>query len=155
MAYLEKYGVDIGEWNLKSFKTPLDFHLNQRFSLKNVLIFSKYYTYFHQCRLRTDLSSLNKPFTKVSEAEKYRINARVFNNSNLVDMRSTFGFLVQNLGTKQAIDPTTKDDALWRIIDFFTKAGISDISSFGSTNFNTINDKDIAQYFQNRLADSK
>lgn len=51
MTYLEQYNLDISEWNLAKFKTPLDFNLNVKPNLSNVLIFTKYYTYFHQCRM--------------------------------------------------------------------------------------------------------
>jgi hypothetical protein len=42
-------------------------------------------------------------------------------------MRALFGNLVESLGSKQAIDPVTKDDALWRIVEFFNSKGIRDI----------------------------
>jgi hypothetical protein len=51
MTYLEQYKLDISEWNLAKFKTPLDFNLNVKPNLSNILIFTKYYTYFHQGRL--------------------------------------------------------------------------------------------------------
>ena len=70
-------------------------------------------------------------------------------------MRSLFGYLVETLGTRQAIDPQSKDDALWRIVDFFTKSGISEVASFGQDTYNTLADKDIAKYLANRVNDSK
>lgn len=70
-------------------------------------------------------------------------------------MRSLFGYLVQNLGTKQVIDPVTKEDALWRIVDFFTQRGINDIASFGETSFNSLSDNDVSQYLANRINDTK
>jgi hypothetical protein len=39
-------------------------------------------------------------------------------------MRALFGHLVDKLGTKQAIDPVTKEDALWRLVEFFNSKGI-------------------------------
>lgn len=155
MTYVEKFGVNIAEWNLSQFKTALDFYLNQRFNLNNVLIFSKYYTYFHQCRLSNELKQLDKPISQLSEAEKFAMNSRVFNQESLVDMRSLFGFLVKNLGTRQAIDPSSKDDALWKLVDFFTKQGIADIAQYSATGFNTLSDKDISAYLANRLTDTR
>lgn len=70
-------------------------------------------------------------------------------------MRSLFGYLVQSLGTKQAIDPVSKEDALWRIVEFFTKNGVSEIANFGETSYNTISEIDLAKYLQNRVSDSK
>jgi hypothetical protein len=52
MTYLEKYGVDVSEWSMGSFKGPLEYNLNTHFNLSSVLVFTKYYTYFHDCRLR-------------------------------------------------------------------------------------------------------
>jgi hypothetical protein len=59
-------------------------------------------------------------------------------------MRALFGHLVEKLGTKQAIDPVTKEDALWRIVEFFNSKGIREISQYGETAYNTISDDDVA-----------
>lgn len=155
LTYVEKYGVDISSWNLGSFKSALDFHLNQRPNINNVLIFTKYYTYYYGCRLAKESRSLGKPVSQLTEQEKYELNSRVFNHSSLVDMKSLFGHLVESLGTRQAIDPVTKDDALWRIVEFFTRPGVKDIAQFGQTSYNTLSDKDIAAYLSNRVNDSK
>jgi len=144
MSYLEKFRVDISEWNLSVFKRALDFHLNERFHLNSVLIVSKFYTYFHGCRLQKEVARLEGPLSQLSESEKHEVNARVFNQGALVDMRALFGFLVGHLGQRQALDPHTKDDALWNIVDFFTKAGVAEISAYGNTSYNTIAEKDIA-----------
>jgi len=71
LTYVEKYGVDISEWNLEAFKTPLDFHLNQSLNLTNVLIFTKYYTYLHQCRLRNEVYSIDKSISQLSDVDKF------------------------------------------------------------------------------------
>ena len=120
-----------------------------------MLIFTKYYTHYHTCRLDKELRQLSKPISKLSEAEKFALNSKVFNSQSLVDMRTLFGYLVQNLGTKQVIDPVTKEDALWRIVDFFTQKGIKSIASFGETSFNTLSDDDLSQYLANRINDTK
>jgi hypothetical protein len=52
LTYCEKFQVSIANWNLGAFKTPLEFNLNQLPNLNNVLIFTKWYTYYHQCRVR-------------------------------------------------------------------------------------------------------
>ena len=121
LTYLEQYKLDISEWNLAKFKTPLDFNLNVKPSLSNVLIFTKYYTYFHQRRMAKHTPKFE------NDTDKFTANAYVFNAPSLVDMRALFGHLVESLGSKQAIDPVTKDDALWRIVEFFNSKGIRDI----------------------------
>lgn len=77
MTYLEQYNLDISEWNLAKFKTPLDFNLNVKPNLSNVLIFTKYYTYFHQCRMAKQFKVTPK---FESEADRFTANAKVFNN---------------------------------------------------------------------------
>lgn len=39
----------------------------------------------------------------------------------MVDMKSLFGFLVNQIGKQNILDPITKEDPIKRIIDFFTK----------------------------------
>lgn len=76
LTYVEQYGLDISDWNLAKFKTPLDFNLNVKPNLNNVLIFTKYYTYYHQCRLAKKLK-INPKLE--SDADKFTINTKVFN----------------------------------------------------------------------------
>lgn len=97
ITYVQKYGLNIGKWDLGQFKSALEFYLNQNFSLTNVLIFTKYYTEYHSSRLR----ALNiEDVSKLSEGEKFSVNEKVFDQSNLVDMRALFGYLVLQLGTR-------------------------------------------------------
>jgi hypothetical protein len=42
-------------------------------------------------------------------------------------MRSLFGLLVEKVGQNDAVDPFTKQDVLWTMIDFFTKRGMADL----------------------------
>lgn len=42
-------------------------------------------------------------------------------HDNLVDMKSLFNYLVDYIGEEQMIDPLTKKDAMWQIVDTFTK----------------------------------
>jgi len=44
---------------------------------------------------------------------------------------------------------------LWRIVEFFTRSGISDIANYGQNNYNTLSDSDISSYLNNRFGDSK
>ena len=123
--------------------------------MDNVLIFTKYYTYFHQCRLRSAAKDLNNPISELSDKEKYKLYHEIFAYPDLVDMNTLFGYLINKLGSGTVIDPTTKEDALWRVIDFFTKNNICELSSYAENNFNTLNEADVAQYFKNHFEDSK
>jgi hypothetical protein len=101
--------------------------LNQSFNLSNILIFTRYYTYYHQCKLQKALGK-DKSFEELSDSEKYALHQQVFDKGQqIIDMRSLFSYLVEKVGTKEALDPVTKEDGLWKIIDFFTKKGISDL----------------------------
>jgi hypothetical protein len=78
-----------------------------------VLIFTNYYTYYHTCRLQKYAQNLS------TDADKFAVNQKVF--AQVADIRSLFGYLVDHLGSKQALDPITKEDALWRIVEFFSR----------------------------------
>lgn len=154
LTYLEQYQVNIANWSLSSFKTPLEFNLNEKPNINNVLIFTKYYTYYHQCRERQELKNVSDLST-LSDSEKFELHHKLFNQPTLVDLRALFGYLVHTLGTKQAIDPISKEDALWRIVEFFSRPAIREISQFGANGYNTISEQDVAQYLANRLNDSR
>lgn len=142
MTYVERYSVDIGEWEFGGFKSAIDFYLNEKLNLNNVLIFTKYYTYYHECRLARQGKA-------GSDAEKFAMNKRIFNKP-IVDARALFGFLVGHLGTRTAVDPVTKDDALWRLVEFLTRPAVTQLTAFGESD--ALADKDLAQYLGNRFA---
>ena len=54
------------------------------------------------------------------------------------DIKELFSSLVHKLGNKTVINPLTKEDAVWRTIDYFTKMG--NLNSL----YNPLSDKDIA-----------
>jgi hypothetical protein len=91
----------------------------------------------------------------MTESEKFDLNKRIFSNKPIVDMRALFGYLVESLGTRQAIDPVSKDDALWRIVDFFTHSSVNQLVPFSDNNFNSLSDKDLAKYLANRVNDGR
>lgn len=63
--------------------------------------------------------------------------------------------MVDKVGEKDAVDPYTKQDVLWSMIDFFTKRGMADLMSKGTTNYSSLNEKDIAKYFKNHINGTK
>lgn len=115
--------------------------------MNNVLIFTKYYTYYHSCRLARETEP-------AGEAEKFAMNKRIFDKP-IVDMRALFGFLVTHLGTRVALDPVTKDDALWRLVEFFTRPSVAQLAAYSDNACNTLDDKDLARYLANRSGDKK
>lgn len=60
LTYIEKFGVDISQWSLGKFKSALEFYLNHKFNLTNILIFTKYYTHINQLRFRKEARLLDK-----------------------------------------------------------------------------------------------
>ena len=60
----------------------------------------------------------------LTDSERYQLHQKVFDNEHLVDMRAMFAVLLDKVGRKQVIDPVTKEDGLWRIVEFFTRPGV-------------------------------
>jgi hypothetical protein len=89
------------------------------------------------------LQSWNKMFDKI-EHDNYPepLHELTFSDREF-DVRELFSSLVEKLGHKTVINPVTKEDAVWRTIDYFTKMGTA------SSLFNPLNEKDIALYFKN------
>jgi hypothetical protein len=65
-------------------------------------------------------------------------------------MRALSKFLIVKTGDKQIIDPLTKEDSLWGLIDMFTQSPDMYEASRLSKN-NHIEPATIAQYFGNKL----
>ena len=72
-------------------------------------------------------------------------------------MRQLFSHLVERIGSKDAIDPFTKKDIMWNLIDFFTRRGMPELttSKNGENGYSSLDEKDIAKYFKNHINNSK
>ena len=70
------------------------------------------------------------------------MHEKIFSD-NEHNVRELFSSLIHKLESKTVINPTTKEDALWRVIDYFTKMG--HVNSL----FNPLSEEDIALYFKN------
>lgn len=53
------------------------------------------------------------------------------------------------------MDPFTKQDVLWSLIDFFTRRGMASLLDKGRTNYSSLAERDIAKYFENHIDSSK
>lgn len=160
ITYVENYGLDITYWPLRKFHSALNYYTNVSFDLSNLLIFTRYYAYYHTCRLNRSLKNLaqeedgyRKEVEELTHAEKLQVSKEVFGgqDSQAIDMRSLFGMLVNKLGTQEALDPVTREDGLWNLIDYYTKRGISDLASYYQSLNNTLDERDIALYFKNHI----
>jgi len=100
----------------------LDFYLNHQFDLSKIMIFCKFYTKHFEDKIVHELSKLiNKDTGSLSEQQIFDLKERVFGqHDGLVDMQALSKFLVKKTGRSQIIDPTTREDSLWKMIDMFT-----------------------------------
>ena len=143
IAYAQKFDYSISQWDLNKFRSAIDFYLNTRFNLNNLLIFSKFFIYHHNCRLTEQLK--DRSFSALSETEKEALYNDVFaKTEDLVDNRLLFAHLVETIKDKEAIDPITKDDSLWQLIDFLTRPEILELNRFSLKTHNTLNPRDVA-----------
>lgn len=64
-------------------------------------------------------------------------------------MKSLFGYLVNKVGEKSVVDPFSKQDPLWTLIEFYKgNSKVQEIENYGTTTFNTISDEDVVKYFK-------
>ena len=113
--YCEKHNVDVGSWDFERVRPALNHYLNGDFNASKVLAIVKFYTHYHQCRLqKTDIGE--------TDQDRHVAQQRIFGTSeDVVDMKALFHFMVKSLGSQALVDPLSKEDALWPLIDFFTK----------------------------------
>jgi len=64
-------------------------------------------------------------------------------------MNALFSHLVDKIGTKTLLDPTTKTDPMMNIIDFYTEKNVQEISKQSEEGTTSINESDIAKYLVN------
>ena len=146
--YCQNFSVDASEWNLSQFHSAINYYLNVNFNMSKVMIFTKFYRHFYACRAQKILQGE----TNLSEkAQKTAAIAIFEKHEGLVDMRALFSFLIDHIGPEQVIDPLTKEDALWNLVDFFTQDKTFFNVSQHSAN-NSLNVEDMARYFGKQFA---
>lgn len=144
--YCQKNGVNLGSQDISQFKRLLDYHLNTEFNLSKVMIFLKFYAYYYTCRQAHVLSHSDSNYLSDQD-----LASKLFGyNEDLVDMRELSKYLINSVGSQPIIDPITKEDALWSLIDFFTKDSDFYRVSQQSSN-NTIDPSSIAEYLGNQF----
>jgi hypothetical protein len=111
-------------WDLSVFRSAIDYYLNDNFNLNKIMVFVKAYTHFYNSR-----------------AANYKGPNMMEDHADLVDMKSLFSFLVNKVGDHRVVDPVTKSDTLWELIELASKpqfAGLLDTA-------------DIANYLNNHI----
>jgi hypothetical protein len=104
-SYVERYQVNISAWEMSRFRSAIDFYLNHSFDINKLLTFSRFYIHYANSQL-------------VNQADFQNVFGEL---ESLVDMNALFGYLVDKVGTKTFIDPTTKEDPLQNLIEFFAQ----------------------------------
>lgn len=147
--YCNKHRVQMGEWNLSNFRSAINYYLNVNFNLSKVMVFTKFYSSFYNARQKTVLSNVR--FHSLDESEQETASKAIFRrHEDLVDMRSLFKFLVEQVGKEQMVDPLTRKDALMELIDLFTNnAQFHEVSQKSKNN--SLDTQQIAQYLGNQL----
>ena len=117
------------------------------------MIFVKFYEKFYTDRANHELQASLRyaEDRELNESEAFKLSKRVFGEGeHLVDMNSLVEYLVQSIGTGKIIDPLTKEDSIWSLIDFFTSdKDFVQISSMSENNH--ISGRVIAEYLGNQL----
>ena len=129
--YLETHQVNTSTsgFDLSKWRSSLDFYLNYKFDMANLLTFVRFYTQFVRSAVKRGQEN---PFTKVKD---------------LVDMRALFGHLVDKMGTNTLIDPVTKTNPMLDLIELQAQKEVSKLASeYAETQLNS---DDIARYLVN------
>ena len=126
----------------------MDYYLNKDFNLDKVMTFIKFYQRYYADVMAKECPEKGE---EMQEGEMYALSKRVFGkNEDLVDMRSLSDYLVRSLGGRQIIDPLTREDSLWSMIDFFTSSR-EVIGMCAHSESNQVAGKTIADYLGNQL----
>ena len=87
--------------------------------MNKILTFVKFYQRHYSDRL--DKQAELKDDKELTGKQLEELSKRVFGQGeDLVDMAALAEYLVSSLGARQVVDPLTKDDSIWSLIDFFT-----------------------------------
>lgn len=141
--YCENFSVDTSAWNVSQFHSAINYYLNVNFNLSKVMIFTKFYRQYYGQRA----ASIIKGESGLSEQALRNASIAIFDkHEGLVNMRALFSFLTDHVGREQVIDPLTKQDALWKLVDFYTRDRQFFTLSQHSEN-NSLDVEDIARYF--------
>jgi len=110
--YCQANDLDIGSWDIGRFRSALDYYLNVEFNISKVLVFSKFYTYYYRCRLNRTKGMDSEAAARVAFGD----------SDDLVLMGELFEYLVSQVGSQVLVDPQTKEEGLWNLIDLFSHA---------------------------------
>lgn len=146
-TFTEKFEIDISNWQISKFRPALDFYLNHTPDLNKILTFTRFYTQFVNGALK------NESLENSDDAKRIEAFQKAFGSQleNLVDMNALFKHLVNTIGSKQYIDPVSKQDPVEQLINFYTQDNVQSICRLSEQGTTHINHSDIVRYIANHF----
>ena len=147
--YAEQRKVKISSFDLNLFKDSLQYYMNDKFNLSNIIIFMKYYAYYQECLFK-EFNLTPQSIRALSPSELVEYSHFLFPNNSLVDTRDIFSFLVKKIGSNRIIDNTTKQNMMDRFVNYFINYTIPFMNTTNFSN-NFILENDVATYWANKF----
>jgi len=94
--------------------------MNVQFNLSKIMIFTKFHNLYYLSRSEEILGSLKGAGLNKTPTLKRASEIIFTKHDNLIDMRHLFDYLIEHVGSERIIDPLTKEDSLWSIVDLYT-----------------------------------
>ena len=116
--YCNRYAVDTSEYPIEKFRGALDHYLNRDFDLSKVMIFAKFYQRHYADRARAQFDKVDSTLKDLPDSTILGVSQQVYGPSEgLVDFAALTDYLVDQVGSRQVLDPFTKEDSLWNLIE--------------------------------------
>lgn len=131
------------------FKDSLEYYMNNKFNLSNVIVFMKYYTYYQECLFR-EFNLTPQCIRDLSPSELVEYSHFLFPNNSLVDTRDLFSNLVKRIGSNRIVDNTTKQNMMDRFMNYFVNFTVPFMDTTHFVN-NFVLENDVAAYCANRF----
>lgn len=121
--------------------------MNHTPDLNKILTFTRFYSQFVNGALR------NESLENADDAKRIEVFQKAFGSQleDLVDMNALFKHLVNTIGTKQYIDPVSKQDPVEQLIDFYAQDDVQSICRLSEQGTTHINHSDIVKYISNHF----
>lgn len=116
--YSERYGVDLSGFPVNNFRSAIDYYLNKKFDLSKVMTFLKFYQRHMQDKARREFDQVEPISKEISDEAIHSLSNKIFGQSDgLIDLPALFDHLVSQVGSRQVLDPLTKEDSLWKLVE--------------------------------------
>ena len=150
--YCNRYGVDTSSYPVEKFRGALDHYLNRQFDLSKVMIFVKFYQRHIADRARNAFDQVDPQMKDLPDSTILGVSKQVYGASEgLVDFTALSDFLVDQVGARQVLDPITKKDSLWGLIESQT-CDKDFIRAAQMSPENGLSGRTVARYVGNQLS---